>query len=118
MTGFTPYHSQVHLAHRLTLEGATDDVFAKSLSTARMDLNPHQVDAALFALGSPVSKGVGSRLEAISHLCCLHQRRHQTRARRGRTRLHAVSSATASRSHRRWRRRRSWLAWFLVQTSR
>lgn len=57
MTGFTPYHSQ-YLAHRLTLEGATDDAFAKSLSTARVDLNPHQVDAALFALGSPISKGV------------------------------------------------------------
>ena len=57
MTGFTPYHSQ-YLAHRLTLEGATDDGFARSLSTARVDLNPHQVDAALFALGSPISKGV------------------------------------------------------------
>jgi len=54
---FTPYHSQ-YLAHRLTLEGATDDAFAKSLSTARVDLNPHQVDAALFALASPISKGV------------------------------------------------------------
>lgn len=57
MTGFTPYHSQ-YLAHRLTLEGASDDAFAKSLSTARVDLNPHQVDAALFALASPISKGV------------------------------------------------------------
>ena len=57
MTGFTPYYSQ-YLAHRLTLEGATDDAFAKSLSTARVDLNPYQVDAALFALGSPISKGV------------------------------------------------------------
>ena len=57
MTEFTPYHSQ-YLAHRLTLEGATDDAFAKSLSTARVDLNPHQVDAALFALASPISKGV------------------------------------------------------------
>jgi superfamily II DNA or RNA helicase len=57
MSQFTPYHSQ-YLAHRLTLEGASDDAFAKSLSTARVDLNPHQVDAALFALGSPISKGV------------------------------------------------------------
>lgn len=57
LPSFTPYHSQ-YLAYRLTLEGATDDAFAKSLSTARVHLNPHQVDAALFALGSPVSKGV------------------------------------------------------------
>lgn len=57
MTVFTPYHSQ-YLAHRLTLEGASDDAFAKSISTARVDLNPHQVDAALFALASPISKGV------------------------------------------------------------
>ena len=30
----------------------------QSLSTARVDMNPHQVDAALFALASPLSKGV------------------------------------------------------------
>lgn len=54
---FTPYHSQ-YLAHRLTLSGVSEDAFAKSLSTARVDMNPHQVDAALFALGSPLSKGV------------------------------------------------------------
>ena len=53
----THYHSQ-YLAHRITLEGVSDDAFAKSLSTARVDMNPHQVDAALFALQSPLSKGV------------------------------------------------------------
>lgn len=57
MTYFTPYHSQ-YLAHRITLEGVKDDAFAKSLSTARVDMNPHQVDAALFALESPLSRGV------------------------------------------------------------
>jgi superfamily II DNA or RNA helicase len=56
MTGFTPYHSQ-YLAHRLTLEGVSDDAFAQTLSTSRVDLNPHQVDAALFALASPISHG-------------------------------------------------------------
>jgi excisionase family DNA binding protein len=45
-------------AHRLTLEGTGDDALALSLSTARVDMNPHQVDAALFALASPLSKGV------------------------------------------------------------
>ena len=54
---YTSFHSQ-YLAHRITLEGHGDDSFAKSLSTARVDMNPHQVDAALFALQSPLSKGV------------------------------------------------------------
>lgn len=45
-------------AHSLTLEGTGEDALAQSLSTARVDMNPHQVDAALFALASPLSKGV------------------------------------------------------------
>jgi ERCC4-related helicase len=57
MSIFTPYHGQF-MAHRLTLAGVDDDAFAKALSTARVDMNPHQVDAALFALRSPLSKGV------------------------------------------------------------
>src|ERR1700682_3061007 len=44
-------------AHRITLEGLGEDALTQSLSTARVDLNPHQVDAALFALSSPLSKG-------------------------------------------------------------
>lgn len=53
---YTRIHSQ-YLAHRVTLEGVSDDAFAKSLSTARVQLNPHQVDAALFALEPPVPRG-------------------------------------------------------------
>jgi excisionase family DNA binding protein len=45
-------------AHRLTLEGTGEDALAQSLSTARVDMNPHRVDAALFAMSSPLSKGV------------------------------------------------------------
>jgi len=45
-------------AHRITLEGRGEDALAQSLSTARVDMNPHQVDAALFALASPLTKGV------------------------------------------------------------
>jgi hypothetical protein len=56
MTAYTPYHS-LYLAHRLTLEGVSDDAFAKSLSTARVEMNPHQVDAALFALQPPIPRG-------------------------------------------------------------
>jgi excisionase family DNA binding protein len=51
-------HQGTFFAHRLTLEGTGEDALAQSLSTARVDMNPHQVDAALFALASPLSKGV------------------------------------------------------------
>jgi len=51
-------HQGSFFAHRLTLEGLGEDAFAQSLSTARVDMNPHQVDAALFALASPLTKGV------------------------------------------------------------
>src|ERR1700730_4395918 len=57
MTGYTSHHG-TYLAHRLTLEGRDDAAFAKSLPTARVETKPHQVDAALFALQSPLSKGV------------------------------------------------------------
>lgn len=56
MTGYTPYHSKF-FAHRIMLEGRSDEAFAKSLSTARVDMKPHQVEAARFALHSPLSKG-------------------------------------------------------------
>jgi len=57
VTGYTP-HQGTYLAYRITLEGRGEDSFAKSLSAARVETKPHQVDAALFALHSPLSKGV------------------------------------------------------------
>lgn len=57
MIAITP-HQSTFFAHRITLEGIGEDALAQSLSTARVDMNPHQVDAALFALASPLSKGV------------------------------------------------------------
>jgi SNF2 family DNA or RNA helicase len=57
MADYTAYHAK-YLAHRITLAGLGDEAFAKSLSTARVDMKPHQVEAALFALHSPLSKGV------------------------------------------------------------
>lgn len=57
INAFTP-HQSAFFAHRITLEGLGEDALAQSLSTARVDMNPHQVDAALFALGSPLSRGV------------------------------------------------------------
>ncbi|RWO81091.1 MAG: hypothetical protein EOQ96_25715 [Mesorhizobium sp.] len=55
---FTP-HQAKYFAHFLTREGLDEkDGLTQSLSSARVDLNPHQVDAAMFALRSPLSKGV------------------------------------------------------------
>lgn len=56
---FTEYQAQ-YFAHALTLKGSGGDIdtLTRSISNARVDLNPHQIDAALFALRSPLSKGV------------------------------------------------------------
>jgi ERCC4-related helicase len=55
----TPYHS-AFWAHALTLQGppGTVENLSRSMANARVDLNPHQVDAALFAVRSPFTKGV------------------------------------------------------------
>ena len=55
----TVYHSQ-YWAHALTLSGYGGKVesLTRSIANARVDLNPHQIDAALFALRSPLNKGV------------------------------------------------------------
>ena len=54
----TTYHSQ-YWAHALTLRGSGGDIesLSRSIANARVDLNPHQIDAALFALRSPLSNG-------------------------------------------------------------
>ena len=59
----TDYHSQ-YWAHALTLKSAADSVqnLSRSIANARVDLNPHQVDAALFAFRSPLAKGVGQSI--------------------------------------------------------
>src|SRR6185503_13685812 len=46
-------------AHELTKRCPSDSVqkLAASLADAQVDLNPHQIDAALFAFRSPLSKG-------------------------------------------------------------
>ena len=54
----TPYHAKflaLHLTRRA--EFGSPEVFAHALSDAQVDLNPHQIDAALFAARSPISKG-------------------------------------------------------------
>src|SRR5271163_1217235 len=54
----TAYHAK-YFAHELTKRCASDSMekLAASLADAQVDLNPHQVEAALFAFRSPLSKG-------------------------------------------------------------
>ena len=52
-------HIQAHYnANQLVLQGTDESAFTRSLTSARVEMNPHQVNAALFALASPLSKGV------------------------------------------------------------
>jgi hypothetical protein len=74
----TPYHAR-YFAHDLTRQHAPGGVdrLSMALFDACVDLNPHQIDAALFALRSPLSKGViladevglGKTIEAGLVLC-------------------------------------------------
>lgn len=54
----TPHHAKYY-AHDLTRRAASGmDRLSMALFDAAVDLNPHQMEAALFALQSPLSKGV------------------------------------------------------------
>jgi len=54
----TEYHAKLY-AHELLRRCPSDSVerFTAALMDSQVDLNPHQVDAALFAFRSPLSKG-------------------------------------------------------------
>lgn len=58
MTNLTDYHAK-YFAYELTKRCPPDSVekLTAALVDAQVDLNPHQVDAALFAFQSPLSKG-------------------------------------------------------------
>src|ERR1700686_1200589 len=71
-------HQAKYFAHDLTRRGSAGlDRLSMSLFDAAVDLNPHQIEAALFALQSPLSKGViladevglGKTIEAGIVLC-------------------------------------------------
>ena len=74
----TPHHAK-YFAWELTRRRAAseEDRLSQSLFDASVDLNPHQIDAALFALHNPLSKGVmladevglGKTIEAALVLC-------------------------------------------------
>ncbi len=56
--GTTDYHAKYY-AHMLGLRSPSDSLakLGSSLLNATVDLNPHQIDAALFAFRSPLSRG-------------------------------------------------------------
>src|SRR5215469_8667507 len=58
MDSLTVYHAK-YFAHELTKRSGSDSLekFATALADAQVDLNPHQIEAALFAFRSPLSKG-------------------------------------------------------------
>lgn len=73
----TPYHAR-YFAYELTRQGGVGlQRLSRSLFDACVDLNPHQIEAALFAIRSPISKGVlladevglGKTIEAGLVLC-------------------------------------------------
>ncbi|SJM91016.1 SNF2-related protein [Crenothrix polyspora] len=74
----TSFHAK-YFAHELTRRHGANDTerLSQSLFDASVDLNPHQIEAALFALKSPLSKGVlladevglGKTIEAGIVLC-------------------------------------------------
>ena len=77
--GTSAYQAK-YFAHALTREGGENlDRLRQSLLNAAVDLNPHQVEAALFALRSPLAKGVlladevglGKTIEAGLVMCQL-----------------------------------------------
>jgi SNF2 family DNA or RNA helicase len=82
----TAHHAKYY-AWELTRRRAAneEDRIAQSLFDASVDLNPHQIDAALFALNNPLSKGVmladevglGKTIEAALVLCQLWAERRR-----------------------------------------
>jgi len=58
MTGITDYQAKF-MAHDLIRRRSSDSAerMAVAVAGAQVDMNPHQVDAALFAFASPLSKG-------------------------------------------------------------
>ena len=83
-TNITPFHAKYY-ANELILQKASNDDsrISTSLFNSSLTINPHQIDAALFAFKSPLSKGVlladevglGKTIEAGLVLCQLWSER-------------------------------------------
>lgn len=54
---YTAYQ-KAYFAYWLALEGNAEQSLTQIIASAKVDMNPHQIDAALFALASPLSNGV------------------------------------------------------------
>ena len=54
---FSP-HQSAYFAYWLTQTGKIHEQVSRAVASARVDMNPHQVEAACFALKSPLEKGV------------------------------------------------------------
>lgn len=54
------FHQSLYWAQKLIRQAplGTMESLSRALGSARVDLNPHQIEAALFALASPFSRGV------------------------------------------------------------
>jgi len=81
----TPYHARFFANELIRQGGEGVERLSRSLFDACVDLNPHQIEAALFALRSPVSKGVlladevglGKTIEAGLAICQSWAERHR-----------------------------------------
>ena len=57
MMNITPYHAR-YFANEISCRRTDENRLSQSLFDAKVDLNPHQIDAALFALKNPLQEGV------------------------------------------------------------
>jgi len=82
----TAYHAKYY-AHEITARNSLDGVdrLSQSLFDASVDLNPHQIEAALFSLRNPLQQGVlladevglGKTIEAALVICQLWAERRR-----------------------------------------
>ena len=87
MNSYTPHQSK-YFAEQILLQRpqSSIDGLVSAMSGVKVDLNPHQVDAALFAVKSPLSTGalladevgLGKTIEAglVLAQCWAERRRH------------------------------------------
>ena len=81
----TAYHAKYFACELTRIGGTGVERLSRSLFDACVDLNPHQIEAALFAFRSPISKGVlladevglGKTIEAGLVLCQLWAERRR-----------------------------------------
>ncbi|WP_343217332.1 SNF2-related protein [Chthonomonas sp.] len=81
----TVYHAKYFASELTHIGGAGVERLSRSLFDACVDLNPHQIEAALFAFRSPISKGalladevgLGKTIEAGLILCQLWAERQR-----------------------------------------